>query len=121
MAEQNETPRVAVADLRRAVLEQLGQTVDARAALLAGASRSSTDAGLTPAGTPQIADLARALESIDRVMHAEAARGTPPFDVQTAAVELWNASQDAGGSTEVGDAVVAKLGEIVGETVEGTS
>lgn len=115
--ETQETPTPRVADLRRAILEQLGQTVDARAAILAGVVYGdAASAGLTPAGTPQIADLARALESIDRVRVAEIQTGASAtnFDLQAAAVELWNASQAAGGSTEVGDAVVAKLNEIAG-------
>lgn len=63
-----------------------------------------------------VRDLAAAVESADRFAF-QAAQTVPspvPFDVDELAVQLWNASQDAGGSTAVGDAVVAELRKAVG-------
>lgn len=61
-------------------------------------------------------DLAAAFESLDRVAFqaAQSAGASAPFNVDALAAQLWNASQDAGGSTAVGDAVVAELRKAVG-------
>lgn len=67
-------------------------------------------------GVATLRDLCAALESIDRVAFnaQQASVGAPPFDIEVLAVQLWNATQDAGASTDVGDAVVAELRKCVG-------
>lgn len=113
-----ETPPTTPYELREAVRSELADFVHVEGI---GESLESDayDLALQAQTAGILRDLAAALESLDRVCWANTPTQpdttvTAPFDLDAAAVQLWNATQDAGASTAVGDAVVAELRKVVG-------
>lgn len=111
MAAEERDPPTTVYELREAVRCELADFVDAEGVgLPLDREGNGYDLDEQQQTARIVRDLAGAIESLDRVVAASSTFPvTPPFNVDALAVRLWNASQEAGASTDVGDAVVAEL------------
>lgn len=100
MADQQDTDLETPAEIRDEVLKDL--------AALVAAGGNDYEA--------RIANLAQAALVLDMVdaRHQAAAPTPPPFDVDALIVDVWNATQDAGASTAIGDAAIEAIRARIG-------
>ena len=106
-----ETPTTTPWEIREAIRREIGLFIDAQGLDGTPFEGISTDWSHYAQQARTLRDLAAAFESVDRIAFnaQQAMVAAPPFDVESLAIQLWNASQEAGASTEAGDAVVAEL------------
>lgn len=113
-----ETSLVDAGELRDALIRELAWFVEEQK--LDGLPVESVDVEVYASAVAPVRTLAAAIESLDRVAYAASQAAPPgaqvsaPVDVNALSVEVWNATQDAGGSTAVGDAAVAAIRKAMG-------